>query len=211
VRVDVYRSSGPRRPSGETPTDSAVSTSPTSRGIVVTCQNETVAAAEQSLAMRVASGKLLERKRLEELLSWDALKGDGGSRGAIDAVLVLHRTRWLRTCEPTTRYRQPRGSYRTETSTVFLEAGIRIGAIDEMSIALTPHEFCDRWHGSGAAPSAKDSSQAVCDRAVSDRRMHAASSSPVGNSDRARIDAEYREMRQRWRSRSSSTPGVPRR
>ena len=90
LRVDVYRSSGPGG-QGVNTTDSAVRLTHLPTGIVVSCQNERSQLQNKASAMAVLQSKLLDRRRLEEQATLDALKGDSsGSWGNQMRSYVLH-------------------------------------------------------------------------------------------------------------------------
>ena len=74
IRVDVFRSSGPGG-QGVNTTDSAVRITHLPTGIVVSCQNERSQIQNRAAAMIVLQTKLLERKRQEELVAMDAIRG----------------------------------------------------------------------------------------------------------------------------------------
>src|SRR5258708_7559667 len=75
LRVDVYRSSGPRGQGVNTPR-SPLRLTHLPTGIVVSCQNERSQIQNKASAMQVLQAKLLARKREEEQARMNALKDD---------------------------------------------------------------------------------------------------------------------------------------
>ena len=123
IRVDVFRSSGPKRQSVNT-TDSAVRMTHIPTGIVVSCQNEKSQIQNRAAALRVLQARLLVVRQQEQRAEMDALKGEGSSWGNQMRSYVLHPYQMVK-------------DLRTETETgnttavldgdidAFIESGIR--------------------------------------------------------------------------------------
>ncbi|ALP33304.1 Peptide chain release factor 2 (RF-2) [Corynebacterium pseudotuberculosis] len=124
VRVDVYRSSGPRGQSVNT-TDSAVRLTHIPTGIVVTCQNEKSQIQNKASAMRVLQAKLLEKKRQEERAELDALgAGGNASWGNQMRSYVLHPYQMVKDLRTNYEVNDPQKVLDGDLDG-FLEAGIR--------------------------------------------------------------------------------------
>ena len=124
LRVDVYRSSGPGG-QGVNTTDSAVRITHIPTGIVVSCQNERSQIQNKASAMAVLQAKLLERRRLEERATMDALKGDGGnSWGNQMRSYVLHPYQMVKDLRTGYEVGNPTAVFDGDLDG-FLEAGIR--------------------------------------------------------------------------------------
>jgi protein subunit release factor B len=115
LRVDVYRSSGPGGQSVNT-TDSAVRITHLPTGLVASCQNEKSQHQNRAAALRVLKAKLAELERQKRADQLDELRGGCRTSGSArrSAATCCTRTRWSRTCAPSTR---PATSRRCSTVT----------------------------------------------------------------------------------------------
>jgi peptide chain release factor 2 len=123
IRVDVYRSSGPGG-QGVNTTDSAVRITHLPTGIVVSCQNERSQIQNRASAMAVLQAKLLERRRLEEQATLDALKDAGNSWGNQMRSYVLHPYQMVKDLRTEYEVGNPQAVLDGDID-AFIEAGIR--------------------------------------------------------------------------------------
>ncbi len=123
IRVDVYRSSGPGG-QGVNTTDSAVRITHLPTGIVVSCQNERSQIQNRASAMAVLQAKLLERRRLEEQATLDALKDAGNSWGNQMRSYVLHPYQMVKDLRTEYEVGNPHAVLDGDIDG-FIEAGIR--------------------------------------------------------------------------------------
>src|SRR6266704_262292 len=123
LRVDVYRSSGPGG-QGVNTTDSAVRITHLPTGIVVSCQNERSQIQNRASAMAVLQAKLLEKRRLEEQATMDALKDSGNSWGNQMRSYVLHPYQMVKDLRTEHEVGNPSAVLDGDIDD-FIEAGIR--------------------------------------------------------------------------------------
>jgi peptide chain release factor 2 len=123
LRVDVYRSSGPGG-QGVNTTDSAVRITHIPTGIVVSCQNERSQIQNRASAMAVLQAKLLEKRRLEEQATMDALKDSGNSWGNQMRSYVLHPYQMVKDLRTEHEVGNPSAVLDGDIDD-FIEAGIR--------------------------------------------------------------------------------------
>ncbi len=92
---------------------------------MVSCQNERSQIQNKASAMAVLQAKLLERRRLEERATMDALKGDGGnSWGNQMRSYVLHPYQMVKDLRTGFEVGNPTAVFDGDLDG-FLEAGIR--------------------------------------------------------------------------------------